>query len=327
MAAVFSFERRLRGLLAFESGLAQAMGDLGLASAGVVDEIVRACEEFGGDPEAIVASGWERGTPLLSLLEQLRSRLSVEAGQTLHRGTTSQDAIDTGLMLQIKEALALLAAGSTEIVDQLLASAQAHEGTPYMARTLLQEALPATFGWRATQWHDTVSRARAEIEVARSRLPVQLGGPIGDARTMGHHHGELTSRLAARLDLIAPSSAWHSDRWHVRRAVNVAVEMALAMEKIGSDLALLAGLEIVSMRAGESSSMAHKRNPIDAIRAVTAARACVAAASALTTTGGRELERGIGAWQVEWWAVPQAFQTSAAAVEAIKACLHHLEVH
>ena len=107
----------------------------------------------------------------------------------------------------------------------------------------------------------------------------------------------------------------------------MAVEIALAVEKLAFDLALLAGFGEVSMRPGQSSSMTHKRNPVDAVRAIAATRACVAASSALEAAGGHELERGVGGWQVEWWAVPLIFQAAAAAVDGVNACLTYLEVH
>ena len=323
MEAIFTAERKVAGLLSFETSLAAASADLGLVSPGIAEEIATACQTFDGDPAAIVASTWERGSPLIELLRILRSKLSPEAGEMLHGGATSQDAIDTGLMLQIRDALSLLGSEAEEIGEELTGLARRHRHTPYIARTLLQEALPSTFGNRASAWLDPLLRAREELRHAGASLPVQLGGPIGDSGTLG---SELVERVAARLGLTAPARSWHTDRFHVRVPVGAAVEIALVMEKIGFDLTLLSGLGAVSMRPGQSSSMAHKRNPIDAIRSVVAARACVAASSALLAPGGHELERGVGGWQVEWWAVPVVFQTAAATVDGIKASLAHLEV-
>jgi 3-carboxy-cis,cis-muconate cycloisomerase len=229
-------------------------------------------------------------------------------------------------MLQIRDAVSLLGSESVEVAEMLTVLARSHRDTPYMARTLLQEALPSTFGTRASAWLGPVKRAGDELKIARASLPLQLGGPIGElASSTGGR--DLVERVADHLDLAVPDGPWHTDRSYVRRPCLAAVEMALAMEKIAFDLALLASFGEVSMRPGESSIMTHKRNPIDAVRVVAAARACVASASALSAVGGQELERGAGGWQVEWWAVPLVFQASAAAVDGAKICLTHLEVH
>ncbi|HEY7583875.1 MAG TPA: lyase family protein [Acidimicrobiia bacterium] len=326
MAEIFTAERKIAGLLAFEVSLARARADLGLFSLDVAEEIATALQNFDGDPSAVVGSTWERGSPLIDLLEMLRSRLSPEAGEALHQGSTSQDAIDTALMLQIRDAVSLLGSMTAEVATQLNALATRHDTSPYQARTLLQVALPSRFGNRAAAWLDPLRRAREELRSLEVALPVQLGGPIGDPESLGTRGTDLVERVAGRLGLAAPARPWHTDRSHVRRPVTAAVEIALAAGKIAYDLALLSGFGEVSMRAGGSSSMTHKRNPIDAIRSVAAARACVAAASALTAPGGHELERGVGGWQVEWWAVPLVFQAAAASVEGLKAGLADLEL-
>ena len=323
MAEIFSADRKVAGLLAFEVSLAKARADLGLVPPQVAEEIATACQAFDGDPSAVVASTWERGSPLIDLLQSLRSRLSAEAGEALHQGSTSQDAIDTAFMLQIRDAVALLRSETDEVGNQLAALAKRHDTTGYKARTLLQAALPSSFGNRARAWSDPLIRAGEELRRVGESLPVQLGGPIGESESQS---AELSQRLAAHLGLSAPARSWHTDRSYVRKPAGGALEIALAAGKIAFDLVLLAGFGEVSMRAGESSSMAHKRNPIDAIRSVAAARACVAASSALSAPGGNELERGVGGWQVEWWAVPLVFQAAAAAIEGVKSSLAQLEV-
>lgn len=324
MAEIFTAERKVAGLLSFEVSLARARADVGLISSEVAEEIATACQEFDEDPSAVVASTWERGSPLIDLLQTLRTKLSAEAGEALHQGSTSQDAIDTALMLQIRDAVSLLGSETEEVGNQLAALASRHETTDYTARTLLQVALPSTFGNRALAWRDPLVRAGKELNGVGESLPVQLGGPVGDQESLGS--SELSERLAAHLGLSVPARPWHTDRSYVRQPTGGAVEIALAAGKIAFDLALLSGFGELSMRAGESSSMAHKRNPIDAIRSVAAARACVAAASALSTPGGHELERGVGGWQAEWWAVPLVFQAAAAAVDGVKSSLTQLKV-
>jgi 3-carboxy-cis,cis-muconate cycloisomerase len=328
MTEVFDPDHRVKALLTFEAALAEAEAEAGLIPAAAATDIVRACSEFAGDSAPVIASTWETGTPLISLRDGISRKLSEESAGWVHYGATTQDAVDTASMLQFKASLTILDRDLSAVAARLADLAEAHRSTPMMARTFLQQAQPTTFGVRVAQWLEPLVRALIDLRGATTSLPVQLGGPVGNLAPFGEAATRVVETLAAKLGLEAPVIPWHTDRSHVIRPVTVAETIAIAMGKIGTDLALLAQSEVaeLKMRPGASSSMDHKRNPIDAIRAVAAAGACLAAASALRSGHGQELERGIGGWHLEWWAVPLVFQAAAASVEAISASLGSLEI-
>ena len=328
MTAVFDPDHRVTALLAFAAALAEAEAEAGLIPDAAASDIARACSEFAGDSASIIASTWENGTPLISLRDGISQNLSEESANWVHFGATTQDAVDTALMLQFKAGLTILDRDLSAVAAQLADLAEAHRATTMMARTFLQLAQTTTFGMRVAQWLEPLVRALIDLRGAKTSLPVQLGGPVGNLAPFGEAAERVVETLAANLGLESPVIPWHTDRSHVIGPVAVAETIAIAMGKIGTDLALLAQSEVaeLQMRPGASSSMDHKRNPIDAIRAVAAAGACLAAASALRSGHGQELERGIGGWHLEWWAVPLVFQAAAASVEAISAALGSLEV-
>ena len=328
MTEVFGPDQRVKALLAFEAALAATEAEVGLIPNAAASEIVRACGAFSGDAPSIIASTWENGTPLISLLDGIKEQLTDESARWVHHGATTQDAVDTASMLQLKAGLAALERLVTTVAGRLAELAGVHRTTPMMGRTFLQTARPTTFGVRVAQWLEPLTRALTDLREVAASLPVQLGGPVGILAPFGEEATLVVESLAAKLGLGVPVIPWHTDRSYVIRPVAVAEIIAIAMGKIGTDLALLAQSDVaeIKMRPGKSSSMAGKRNPIDASRAVAAASACLAAASSLRSGHGQELERGIGGWHLEWWSVPLVFQAAAASVEAIDAALARLEV-
>ncbi|MGH8927472.1 MAG: lyase family protein [Acidimicrobiia bacterium] len=328
MSAVFSARRRVEAMIEFEVALAAATAEAGLVPPEAAAEIAQACKSLTLDPATIAASTWETGTPLSPLLEAIRAALPEQSAGWVHHGATTQDAVDTALMLQLKEGCAVLERDLTAVAGRLAELAEAHRSHPMMGRTFLQDAVPTTFGMRAAQWLEPVIREVIELRRVAASLPVQLGGPVGNLAPFGPTGPEVAAVLARKLGLVAPVIPWHTDRSYVRAPVRAAEQIAITMGKIGSDLALLAQSDLaeVTMRAGGSSSMAHKRNPIDAVRAVAAASACTTAAAAVGVSTGHELDRGLGSWHLEWWAVPLAIQAGAASVAAVGDCLTSLEV-
>jgi 3-carboxy-cis,cis-muconate cycloisomerase len=328
MTAAFSDAARVGAMLEFEAGLALAEQEAAIVPEAAAVAIAAACEAGVADPAGLLVAGWEAGTPVMPLLAEVRARLDPEAGQWLHHGATSQDAIDTGLMLQVSGALDILADGLSGVAAALAGLASTHRTTAMMGRTFLQDAEATTFGLRAAQWLDPVIREMAALRRRRAGLPVQLGGPTGNLSALGADGPEVVAALAERLGLRAPAVAWHADRAPIGLVVEAAARTARSMAKIAGDLVLLAqsGIGEVAMRPGSSSSMAHKRNPIDATRALAAA--AVATNSAQLVTGARphELERAAGAWHVEWVGVPLVFHATGAAVEAVGRSLATLEV-
>jgi 3-carboxy-cis,cis-muconate cycloisomerase len=328
MSEVFSAGRTVAVILEFEAALAGALFDAGLAPASAAAAIAEACAEPVGDPEEALATVWETGTPLIAIRSEIESRLDDGARKWLHYGATTQDAVDTGHMLQAREGLGLLVDGTTAVARHLRRLVQAHRNQPHMARTFLQDARPTTFGARAAGWLAPTLDHIVDLHRRRDRLAVQLGGPSGDAGSYGPAAGEVIAALSRRLDLEAPPFPWHGDRSPIWSLAGTLGSTARTMAKIAGDVSLLAQSSVgeVRVRSGGSSSMPGKRNPIDAVRAVAAATACNGFAIMLMSAPVTELDRGIGGWHAEWLALPMLFQTAAATVDAMETCLGSLEV-
>lgn len=330
MTEVWTAASRVKLILQFEAALALALADAGLAGAAEAEQVAAACRLPNIDAEQIVASAWQSGTPLLAIVDEIKAQLS---DQTLHRwihfGATSQDAIDTAQMLAARESLTLFESSLVRIAHSMRSLMVTYREQPQIGRTFLQHARPTTLGMRVTGWLEPLLRGLRVLREVRAGLAVQLGGPVGTGTAYGEAYPKVTAALAQRLGLTVPPLAWHSDRSRIRTLVRAVEEPVLGLAKVAMDLALLAQTDTseVTVRGGGSSSMAEKRNPIDPIRALAAADACRGAATMITQGRPHELDRGLGAWQVEWLALPLVFHTAAAAGEAMERALASLEVH
>jgi 3-carboxy-cis,cis-muconate cycloisomerase len=331
LTATFSARARVARMLEVEAALGRAGAAAGVVPTEAADAIVEACTAYRAelaDPEEILAEGWRSGSPVIPLLERVRARLAPSTARWLHHGATSQDIVDTALVLQVQEALLLLTAELRSLALALRRLLDDEGDLVVMARTLLQPAAAMPFGLRVARWLAPVLRHIAELDDRRATLPVQLGGPVGDLAAYGDAGPAVQRELAVRLGLRAPDLPWHTDRGPITSVVAAVGAAARTAGTIAIDLALLAQAEVgeLRMRPGGSSSMHGKRNPIDAVRALAAADAC--AGLAAIVTGGRphELERAAGAWQVEWFAVPLVLQTAGAALAAVGEAVASVEL-
>ena len=318
MDEIFALTSRVDAMAAVESAVAAAQGAAADIPAEAAAAIVAACI----DPVSVdvLAEGWQVGTPVLGLLDVLRSRLSDDTSEFLHLGLTTQDVVDTSSMLLIAAAidhlgdLASHAASSLRHVIEL----SGHVAT--QARSFLQPADVTTVGFRLARWLTQLDRVRQHIYSIHK--PLQLGGLIGDRMGIAD---DVISDIAGRLGLDA-GRPWHTDRSPIIGVVALATDFARWADKVGADIAQLVQLGEVTTRAGGSSAAAGKRNPIDAMRAMAAAEVCLGMATVITHAKPHELERGLGSWHAEWFTLPLVFQTAGAAMEAIGAALASFEV-
>ncbi len=328
MDAVFSAEATVDALLEFEKCLAQALVEVGVAPEAEVGPLVDACGKGVSDAAAILATTWDAGTPILALRNEITARLDDEPASWFHFGATTQDAVDTASMLQARSALSVMESGLTSAARRLTELTSEFRDTPHMGRTFLQDARPTTFGLRTAGWLDAIL---GHIESGRSLsslVPVQLGGSNGTRSELGSTAPEVVAALAARLGLADSPTVWHGDRsivWSLAQYLELTTR---TMAKLGTDIAYLASTSVgeLRVRAGGSSSMPGKENPLDSIRAVAAASACSGAVAMLSMAPPLELDRGVGGWHVEWIALPLAFATAAASLDAIVTCLESVEV-
>jgi 3-carboxy-cis,cis-muconate cycloisomerase len=318
-------------MLDAERALANAESIAGVIPIHLAGPIAQACDVDGFDIPALVAEGRAAGNPAEPLVRALRTGVGGEAADFVHFGATSQDILDTAAMLVSRRALGVVDEELAGVADACAALAEAHRLTPMAARTLLQQAVPTTFGLKAAGWLVPVVRARTRLAELRRRLPSQLGGAAGTLAALGELEGtRVAAMFADELDLTPPRLPWHTDRSVVAELGAALAITAGACAKIGFDLALLEQTEVGEVRepAGEggSSTMPQKRNPVGSALAVACARRVDAAAQTLLGGLVQEHERAVGTWHAEWGALSDALAYAGGAAAAARGALTGLGV-
>ncbi|RZU00721.1 3-carboxy-cis,cis-muconate cycloisomerase [Rivibacter subsaxonicus] len=336
IAAAFSDVALLQAMFDFEAALARAQAAEGLIPASAATAIAGVCKVELFDAEAIIGASGRAGSLAIPLVDQLRRSVALfdpEAARHVHHGSTSQDAIDSALALCTKRALVPVGRDLAGLIDALLALAETHVDTPLLARTLMQPALPTSFGLKCANWAAPLVRSRARLhELARGSLALQLGGAVGTLAVMGPRAGAVAQRMAADLGLALPPAPWHTqrDEW-LRLGLEVAV-LTGSLGKIGADLALMSQAEVAELAEpsapgrGGSSAMPHKRNPVAAMTALAAAQRAPARAAALLGAMGQAHERGLGDWQAEIAEWPALWTSAHGALAALLEAMRGLQV-
>ena len=296
------------------------------AEQALAPEIAGACDPALYDIAALCEEGRAVGNPVEPLVRAIRAQVGGEAAAAVHRGATSQDIMDTATMVVARSARDLIDHESQGVIGECARLAREHRSTPMAARTLLQQAVPTTFGYKAAVWLAGVAQARSLL--AAVELPAQLGGAAGTLAKLGDEGPAVRAAFAERLGLTNPVLPWHTQRLPVVRLAAALGAVAAACAKIGLDVVLLAQSELGEVReaaGGGSSTMPHKRNPVHAVLARACARTVHAQAS-LLSGGDYEHERAAGAWHAEWNAVSTALAFTGGAAAAARTCLEGLEV-
>jgi len=334
MLDVFSDRALVAAMLAFEAALADAEAAEGIVPKDAAAAIV-AATRADIDVDALVAAARSAGSIAIPLVKTLTATVAARdpaAAAYVHWGGTSQDVIDTAMVVVTGRALDLVARDLDRLVDALVALARSHRATPVLARTLLQPAQVVSFGFKVVAWVAPLVRARDRIARARdAALKLQLGGAVGTLGALGDKGDAVARRVAERLGIRA------ADPWHVQRDDWVALgcEVAIlcgSLAKIGTDVALLAQGEVgeVAEPAGEgrggSSAMPQKRNPVAALAAIAAGVRAPQHAAALLASMRQAHERGLGDWQAELAEWPTLFLSASGALVAIADAIAGLEV-
>lgn len=326
LRAAVSDEAWLGAMLDAERALANAESLVGVVPAEAAAAIAEQCDPDRFDLAAILEQGRAVGNPVEPLVRALRERVGGDAARFVHFGATSQDVLDTAAMLVATRACALVGAELDGLAAACARLAEEHRSTPMAGRTLLQQAVPTTFGAKAAGWLVGVLDAAAGLRALR--LPAQLGGAAGTLAALGEHGPAVLAAFAVELDLAEPIVPWHAHRAPVA-AIGAALDaVAAACAKVGLDVVLLAQTEVgevAEAEGGGSSTMPHKRNPVRAARARACARLVHANASVLAC-GEYEHERAAGAWHAEWTALSEALAHAGGAAAAARECLEELEV-
>lgn len=322
VADLFAPAAEIAALLRFEAVLAESQGALGIVEPDAAARIAAAARSLAVD-ETPLRQGLARdGVVIPELVRQLRAGAG-EAGSKVHLNATSQDAIDTALMLRLRAVLALLEV-RTEVVLGEIARLRDDEGTrPLMAQTRMQAALPFTVADKLATWARPLAAHRARLSALAAALPIQLGGPIGNGEGFGPRYVRLRAEMAHRLGL-RDAEPWHSERTAILDVAQALALLTGTLGKIGQDVALLAqsgvGAAILS-GGGGSSAMAHKQNPVGAELLVALARFDAGMLGTLSQSMVHENERSGAAWTLEWMVLPQMAQACARALAVAAALL------
>jgi 3-carboxy-cis,cis-muconate cycloisomerase len=327
MQAVFSDAARVQRMLDFEAALARAEAKTGVIPAAAAGAIERQCSAKDYDLAALASAARNAGNLAIPLVAALTKRVAesdVSAKGYVHWGATSQDAIDTGLVLQLRDALDLVDADVARLSGALAEQAQRHRRTILPGRTWLQQALPVTLGLKLAGTLDAMKRHRARLGDARKRaLVLQFGGAAGTLASLGERGVDVQRALAADLGLALPDIPWHTQRDRVIEVATTLGSIAATLGKLARDLSLLAQTEVgeafepAAPGRGGSSTMPQKRNPVGCAIALAAATRVPGLVATMLAAGVQEHERGLGNWPAEWDALPQIAEATASALAAM----------
>src|SRR4029453_18148972 len=299
----------LQALLDIEVALAVAEAEAGVIPASCVPDIRAAARAELFDAGALAADAARDGNVVIPLgrkLPELVAAGNPASAAYVHRGATSQDIMDTALVVLLRSRSAALRDLLARAMTSAASLARAHAATPMPGRTWLQHASPTTFGLKAAGWLDMLGRCRARLEHAvNGALVVQLGGASGTVAALGSAGPAVAEALARELALAVPAMPWHAQR---DRVADVSAALGItcgALGKIGRDLTLLAQSEVAEAfehpsGGGGSSSMPHKQNPVRAVTAVAAAVRAPGLVATMLAAMTQEHERAAGGWQAEW---------------------------
>ncbi|MFC5458205.1 lyase family protein [Massilia niabensis] len=336
MIAAFDDAAVVQAMFAFEAALARAQGAEELVPQSAAHAIAAVCNAQLYDIPAIIHAGRRAGSLAIPLVKELTRTVALydaQAARHVHWGSTSQDVVDTAMVLVTREALQLLDDALHDLTGHLLELAEAHCGTPVLARTLMQPAQVTSLGFKAAGWLAPLVRARGQVRAAAARaLQLQLGGAVGTLSTMGDHGAAVAERVGKELRLKVADAAWHTqrDEW-VRLGMEVAV-LTGSLGKLATDLSLMAQGEVAELAEpsgngrGGSSAMPHKRNPVSSMIALAASRRTPQHAAALLACMGQEHERGLGNWQAELAEWPSLFLSAHGALRALNDAFAGLKV-
>jgi 3-carboxy-cis,cis-muconate cycloisomerase len=319
----------IQAMLDAERALAAAEARAGVIPSEAADAIAAACDWQRFDPGELAEQGRAPGNPVEPLVRALTEAVDGDAARYVHWGATSQDILDTAAMLISRTALDLLLDGVAQVAAECAALAERHRATPMAARTLLQQAVPTTFGLKAAGWLVAMLEARRGLLRARDELAAQLGGAAGTLAPLGDGGAGVSRLFAEELGLKEPVLPWHTNRVRIAGLGAALAITAGALAKIGLDVALLSQTEVgevAEAEGGVSSTMPQKRNPVGSALAIACARLVEGHASVLLAALPQEHERAVGGWHSEWPALSGALAFTGGAAEAARRALDGLEV-
>lgn len=323
----------IQAMCDFELALIQAHEQNDRVPAGTHQQMRSCLRAEAFDAQALQEQTPEGGNVAIPFVKQAKALLPAALRADFHKGATSQDVIDTAMMCLLKPRLARCLKLGEQALSQGAELMQQHRDTPMIGRTLTQQALPITFGAKMAQWLNGLWAAIQRLQSVHDHdMLVQFGGPVAA------HHGltdglAMMDQLASLLDLQAPSLPWHTNRQPILAIIDSVGSVAVAGEKIATDIAAMAQTEVAEVQepaatgAGGSSSMPHKSNPVGSTRIRMAARQIHASLTNLHYAGAQLHERAFGAWHSEWAPLMDAVLLLEGLLETLVPLIGQLQVH
>ncbi len=320
-ARLFSATAEIRAMLLVEGTLAQVQGAAGVIPQLSAAAIHRASLEVQLDPAALAAPTADNGVSVPALVTGFRDAMAApEHAQFIHWGATSQDIIDSGLMLRLRQATALVGNDVAATLSALATLAESHAGMPMAARTYGQQAAPTSFGAVVASWGWPLLTARRAL--SDLAFPVSLSGSVGTGAALGPEPARLRADMASALNLADPGRSWHTDRSPVLEVAAALVAVSTALGKMGEDLIAMTQSELgeVSLGgSGASSTMPQKQNPVGPSLLVTLARVLHGLEATLKGAAMHRFQRDGVAWFTEWMVLPQIVLGAATAARRARA--------
>jgi 3-carboxy-cis,cis-muconate cycloisomerase len=320
----------LQALLDVEAALARAGARAGLVPPDAAEAIARACVAASFDPADLARRAVSSATVVIPLVSDLKALVPDDVRAYVHLGATSQDIVDTAMSLVAKRVLAVVGDDLAVCADRLAALADEHRGTVQVGRTLLQQALPTTFGLVCAGWLVALDEARAGLARIRAeRLAVQLGGAVGTLASLGEHGPRVADLLADELGLARPILPWHTARGRVAELAAAAGVAVGVLASVALDVTLLSQTEIAEVAegvGGGSSAMPHKRNPARSVLVTACAHRIPGLVATVFAGLPQEGQRAAGRWQAEWETVTDLLRLTGGAAGHARALLADLRV-
>lgn len=336
MREVFSDRGRVQGMLDFEAALARAEASIGAIPTEAVNDIVAACDASLYDFDALAVAIGNAGNSAIPLVKALGQQIATrneKAERYVHMGATSQDVMDSGLVVQLRSAITLLEKDLASLADALAQQAQRHAGVPMPGRTWLQQATPITLGAKIAGWLGAVTRHRQRLKELKPRLLcLQFGGASGSLAALGEMAFPIAEALARELKLNLPDQPWHTQRDRLVEFASWLGLVAGGLGKIGRDISLMmqteAGevFEPAAAGKGGSSTMPHKRNPVGAAVMIGAATRAPGLVATMFSAMPQEHERSLGLWHAEWETLPELCCLVSGALQHALTVIPGLEV-
>jgi 3-carboxy-cis,cis-muconate cycloisomerase len=334
--ALFDDAARVQGMLDVEAALALAEARCGVIPEAAVAPIQAACQARQYDLAALGQATALAGNPAIPLVKALTAQVEAadaDAARWVHWGATSQDVIDTGSVLQLRAALDALQPKLAALCDAVHALARRERQTGLPGRTLLQQAVPVTFGLKAAGWLDALQRAQRRLQALREdALVLQFGGAAGTLASLQTQGLEVAQALAQALRLPLPALPWHAARDRIVEVGSAFALLAGTLGKIATDIVLLMQSEVAeafepaATGKGGSSAMPHKRNPVGCVAAIAAATRVPGLVCTLYAALPQPHERAAGQWHAEWETVPEIVRLSAGSLAQMRSVVDGLEL-